>query len=81
MPMQFDSRTVGIVIRQRRKRRRLSQDALSGLAGIARTHLTMIENGTKQPSLETIWKIAQALDMTASELIRQAEEEMKSLNK
>ncbi len=74
--MQFDNRAVGQVIRQRRQKRRLSQETLSGLAGIARTHLTMIENGTKQPNLETVWRIAQALDMSASELIRLVEQEI-----
>ncbi len=74
--MQFDNGAVGRVIRQRRQKRRLSQEALSGLAGIARTHLTMIENGTKQPNFETIWKIAQALDILPSELVRLIEQEI-----
>ncbi len=67
--MQIDFNIVGQVIRRQRQRKRLSQDALSGLAGIARTHLTMIENGSKQPNLETVWRIAQALDIPTSELI------------
>lgn len=41
--VQFDNRTVGKTIRILRDKRGISQDALSGLAGIARTHLTMIE--------------------------------------
>lgn len=72
--MQFDSNAVGKVIRQLRKKRGLSQEVLSGLAGIARTHLTMIENGTKQPNLETVWKIAFALNMQPSELVRKLED-------
>lgn len=68
--MQFDNYAVGQAVRDLRRKRGLSQDVLSGLAGIGRTHLTMIENGTKQPNFETIWKIAQALDMPASELVR-----------
>ncbi len=78
--MQFSGTAVGKVIRTRRQKRRLTQEALSGLAGIARTHLTMIENGTKQPNLETVWKIAQALDMNASELIRLVEQEIEDMN-
>ncbi len=77
--MQFSSIAVGKVIRARRQKRRLPQEALSGLAGIARTHLTMIENGSKQANLETIWKIAQALDMSASELIRLIEQEAEEI--
>lgn len=55
--MQFDHARIGNVIRQRRIQKGMTQELLSGLAGIARTHLTMIENGTKQPNFETIWKI------------------------
>ena len=60
-------------IRTLRKERGLSQDVLSGLAGIARTHLTMIENGTKQANFETIWRLALALDMRPSELVARIE--------
>lgn len=76
--MQFNNEAVGVVIRRLRLKRGISQEVASGLAGIARTHLTMIENGSKQPNLETIWKIAQALDLPASELIRLVEAEIEN---
>ena len=44
--VQFDNFAVGKAIRTLRKEKGISQDVLSGFAGIARTHLTMIENGT-----------------------------------
>ena len=71
--MQYDNYAVGHTIRHLRTRKGMSQDLLSGLAGIARTHLTMIENGHKQPNLETIWKLALALQMLPSELIAEIE--------
>lgn len=73
--MQFDNYSVGAVIRRLRKQKNMSQDLLSGLAGIARSHLSMIETGVKQPNFETIWKIAVALDMKPSELVLQIEQE------
>lgn len=73
--MQFDDRAVGRAIRGLRRKKGVSQDVLSGFAGIARTHLTMIENGEKQPNFETIWKIANALGMRPSELVAQIEAE------
>ncbi len=76
--MAFQPDAVGIVIRKLRRKSGLSQEVVSGLAGIARTHLTMIENGTKQPNLETVWKIALALNMAPSELIQRIEEEMEA---
>lgn len=76
--MQFDKNTVGQTIRSLRKEKKLSQDVLSGLAGIARSHLSMIENGSKQANFETIWRIALALNMRPSELVKRIEQELKS---
>lgn len=67
---------VGAVIRRKRMERGMTQELLSGLAGIARTHLTMIENGTKQPNFETVGKIALALELKPSELVAAIEREL-----
>lgn len=71
--MQFDNETPGKTIRKLRKQRGMSQELLSGLAGIARSHLSMIENAKKSPNMETMCKIALALDMLPSELIQEIE--------
>ena len=68
---------MGETIRDLRRAKGVSQDVLSGLAGIARTHLTMIENGSKQANFETIWKLAYALDMRPSELVAEVERTVK----
>lgn len=73
--MQFNNAAIGSVIRSLRRQKDMSQELLSGLAGIARSHLSMIENGTKQPNFETIWKIAIALDMKPSDLVSLIEKE------
>lgn len=76
--MQFDNNAVGQTIRSLRKEKQLSQDVLSGLAGIARSHLSMIENGSKQANFETIWRIALALNMRPSELVKRIEQKLES---
>ena len=76
--MQFDNHAIGQTIRNLRLKKGISQDVLSGLAGIARTHLTMIENGDKQANFETLWKLANALDMRPSELVALIEHEIES---
>lgn len=78
--MKFDNRAVGLTIRKLRKERGISQEVLSGLAGIARTHLTMIETGDKQPNFETLWKIADALGIKPSELVSYIEETVNIFN-
>ena len=73
--MQFDNQAVGAVICRYRKEKGMTQELLSGLAGIARSHLSMIESGAKQPNFETIWRIAEALDVAPSELVLEIEQE------
>ncbi|MBQ9196750.1 MAG: helix-turn-helix transcriptional regulator [Clostridia bacterium] len=72
---QYDHRITGKVIRKLRKQKGLSQEVLSGLAGIVRSHLTMIENGEKNANVETLWRIADALGIRMSELFSYIEKE------
>ena len=74
--VQFDNNAVGRIIHDLRKKKDVSQDVLSGFAGIARSHLAMIERGRKQANFETLWKIANALDMRPSELVALIENEI-----
>ena len=67
--MEFDRYAVGRVIRKQRKGRNLSQEVFSGLAGLARSHVAMIESGEKQANFETLWRIANALDIPPHELV------------
>lgn len=76
--MQYDIVAVGKTIRSLRERKGLSQEVLSGLAGIARTHLSMIENASKKANFETLWRIALALDMRPSELVQKIEMEVET---
>ena len=59
----------------------MTQETLSGLAGIDRSHLSVIESGKKNAGVETLWKIAEALEMRMSELIVLVEVEHERVNK
>lgn len=74
--MPFDYTVLGHTIKALRKERHLSQEVLSGLAGIARTHLTMIENATIHANIETIWKISFALGLKPSALFAIIEDQL-----
>ena len=74
--MNYDYKVTGRIIGRIRVQREMSQEVLSGLAGIARSHLTMIENGSKNANVETLWRIAAALDMHMSELMLLVEDEI-----
>jgi transcriptional regulator with XRE-family HTH domain len=57
-------------VRQERTRRKLSQERLAELAGVHRTYIGMIERAEKNITLESIEKLAKALDLTPEELLR-----------
>lgn len=78
--MDYNHRITGQVIGLLRTQRGLSQEVLSGLAGVARSHLAMIENGSKNPSVDTLWRISDALGMPLSELFRMVEAETTKKN-
>ena len=71
-----DPQLVGEVIAARRKKKGISQEVLSGLADIGRTHLSAIERGERKPTLETLYRIACALDVPMSALVLDMEAEM-----
>lgn len=66
---------IGRVIQCLREEKKQSQELISGLAGIGRTHLSAIERGKRKPTLETFFRIAYALDMKPSELMQALEGE------
>ncbi|HIZ10744.1 MAG TPA: helix-turn-helix domain-containing protein [Candidatus Eubacterium faecavium] len=69
----LDPRTVGDVIADFRKKKNLSQEVLSGLADIGRTHLSAIERGERKPTLETLYRISCALDVKMSDIVAEIE--------
>ena len=69
----LDAVVVGKVIQEYREKKGQSQEVVSGLADIGRTHLSAIERGVRKPTLDTFFKIAYALDISASELMKMVE--------
>ena len=74
--MSYNSKSFGMMIARLRFEKGLIQEAASGLAGISRSHLVMLESGRKTVRLDTLWRIADALGVRPSEIIRMAEDEM-----
>ena len=72
----LDSKIVGEAIAEIRKKKGISQDVLSGLAGIGRTHLSAIERGERKPTLETLYRISIAFDMKMSEIVIEIENKL-----
>jgi transcriptional regulator with XRE-family HTH domain len=60
---------VGQNLRKLRTRRSLSLERLSQLSGVSRAMLGQIELGQSAPTINVLWKIARALEVTFSALI------------
>ena len=74
VPM-LDSVAVGKTIAAFRKRKGISQEVLSGLADIGRSHLSAIERGERKPTLETFYRICSALGVRMSVVMAAIENE------
>ena len=59
---------LGAAIRQRRTFLRISQEELAVRSGLQRTYLSDVERGARNPSIKTIEKIAQALQVPVVKL-------------
>ncbi len=67
------AKIIGEIIRSCRLEKGMSQEVLSGLAGLDRTHYSKIERGLRSPTIETLFKISLALDMKPHNLMIEIE--------
>ena len=74
--MQYDHFITGRIIRELREQQGLTQEVLSGLAAVSRSHLAEIETGRTNANVETLWKLSEAMGMKMSDLIRLVEQEI-----
>jgi len=56
-------------VRELRLERGLSQEQLGQLAGLDRTYISSAEAGRRNVSLKTIYKLAEALEVRAADLL------------
>lgn len=64
----------GKALREVRKEKGLTQEQLGFEADLQRIYVSKLELGQQQPSLTTIFKLANGLSCSATELIRYTEE-------
>lgn len=74
MPKVADHRIVlGAAIRQQRKRAGLSLERLAEKANLHHNYLARVERGEEHLSLSALIRVAKALHITVSELVRELE--------
>lgn len=65
-----------ILLKDVRKKKSISQEKLAEKTGLNRIFISLIETGKRNPTLTTICKISQGLDIKASELLKLYEEKV-----
>jgi transcriptional regulator with XRE-family HTH domain len=63
------TRAFGEIIHERRSALGFSQEKLSVVAGLDRTFVYKVERGARNPSLETIFRVAKGLGIAPEDLI------------
>jgi transcriptional regulator with XRE-family HTH domain len=71
---------LGREIKKAREVLQKSQEALAFEAGIHRTYVSLIERGKKSPTLAVIVRLAKALGIKPSELLRRVEVEFERVS-
>ncbi|WP_287642999.1 helix-turn-helix domain-containing protein [Blautia sp.] len=65
----MDLKVVGQRIKDAREAKNLTQEELAALVNLSSTHVSVIERGLKVTKLDTFVAIANALDVSADELL------------
>lgn len=60
---------IGMKIRLERTKRKISQERLAELSELSKNSIGIIERGESSASIETLFKIAKALQITLVELV------------
>jgi CheY-like chemotaxis protein len=67
-----DLKALGVAIKAERSVLGISQEELADRAGLHRTYVSEIERGSRNPSIASIEKLAQALKLSVSSLLERA---------
>ncbi|MGK5038434.1 helix-turn-helix domain-containing protein [Janthinobacterium sp. LB3P118] len=66
----------GLVLRTLRKKAGLSQEQLALEAGVERNFVSLIERGVNQPTIRVLFKLANALQISPSEMVKAVEQHL-----
>ncbi len=67
--MDFDPKAIGRRVRDEREKAGLSLAQLAEASGLTKAYLVRLENQVGNPSVEVIAQIAEALDLTAADIV------------
>lgn len=66
----MDTKPIGRRIKAAREARKMTQEQLAEVVELSTMHMSVLERGHKPPKLETLVRIANALDVSADNLLQ-----------
>ncbi len=66
---------IGKELKKARNHVGLSQEQLAEKAGVHRTYISLLERNIKSPTLDVLFRICQALEVSASDMLKRMEDE------
>lgn len=67
------AKAFGLTLRNLRTINHFSQEKLAMISGLDRTYISLLERGLRQPSLHTILRLANALEISSAKLVEGVE--------
>lgn len=68
--MQYESVNLGLNIKNLRIKKKISQVEIASEVGVSKGFISLLENGSANPTLTTITKVAKALGVNVGELFK-----------
>lgn len=69
----------GRVLREARRDKGVSQDALAGLCDFDRTYPSLLERGLRSPTLGMVFRLSEALELDPLEVVKKTYDELRRL--
>lgn len=66
----------GLALKKLRTDAGYSQDSLAKECKLDRTFISLLERGERQPTLTTLYKVAEALELTVQQIIAQVDQQL-----
>lgn len=64
----------GIILKDIRKSKGITQEKLAYDCQLDRTYISLLERGLRQPTISTLFKLSNALDISSVDFIKRLEE-------
>jgi len=71
MSTSLPSQRFAVLLRKHRRERGFSQETLAERAGLHRNFISLIERGVNQPSVDSLFQLASALEISPIDLVRE----------